>query len=673
VRCEHVERLVSVAMDDPIARPLPEAEADHARTCPSCRAFAEGAWRIRKAARLAPAPGVPDLAPAIIGRVATEEAGRTRPRPAPRLGLRPRGPGRSIGTARPLRRAVALGLAAGLLIGFVLTGGGILLRRTPASSALAAQIPDRLVGAAEGLRGYRATFDIVERDFAPAVPRRTFVASVAFKAPENMRVRVRDTTRYPPGPWTRNDLALTTNGRTWVATGPQPCPAGVPAPCPQAPRALQRVVHRPPFDQSTPMPTDTIVPMTVLAAADRVHVIGPGTIDGRAAVAVRLSYQDATPLLAYLHFLGDWRPFYPQDRVVVWLDRATWFPLSYQVYPGPGAERARWAAQAGLGAEPPSRPVFSATVRSFSRVVPSKALFVPPGPHSGAPAWRPSLLNEGFVDLPLSDLGGGGPHAPPRPSSTGGLRPVRYGELPPTEARPYRETEVAYANGLAWATVTRVTDWTERSPFGVGRFAQAVRLPGGGRALYEPATSSEGRRLSLHTPEGEILLSTNLPLASLERLAASLSVRALPVPLGWRVHRWSGGVVEDGLPVPVAMRRAGFEALVPSWLPPGYRPASAELVRTPRVRGVTVDYRRPAAELDGVGLLLYQAAGQGLSPPTSVDEQSVTVAGTSGRWSPSSHELEWVSGGIYRSLTGPALELTTLLRVAASMRGVGSR
>ena len=521
MRCDHVKRLVSVAMDDPLARPLPDDVAGHATSCPSCRAFADGAWRIRKASRLEPAPAVPDLAPAIMERIAAEQALRTRPG----LSLGRTRSGRAVGPARPLRRAVALGLAAGVLVGFVLTGGGILLRRNAGSSALASQIPSRLVAAAEGLRGYRATFDIVERDFAPAVPRRTFVGSVAFRAPEDLKVRVRDTTPYPPGPWTRNDLALTTNGRTWVATGPQPCPAGVPAPCPEAPPAMQRVVHRPPFDQSTPMPTDAIVPMTVLAAAERVHVIGPGRIAGRAAIGVGLSYEDATPLLAYLHFLGAWRPFYPQDRVVVWLDRTTWFPLSYQVYPAPGAERARSAAQAGVGKERPSRPVFSATVRSFSQAVPPKTLFVPPSPSSGA--WRPSFLNEGFADRPLSDLGSS--DAPPSPVSTGGLRPVRYGELPPTEARPYRETEIAYANGLAWATVTRVTGWTERSPFGVGRFAQHIRLPGGRPALYEPATSSEGRRLALHTTKGEVLVATNLPLARLERLAASLPIHATPM------------------------------------------------------------------------------------------------------------------------------------------------
>src|SRR5438105_141855 len=106
MRCETVQRLVSAGMDEPVARPLPEDVTAHAATCPACRAFAEGSWRIRKASRLEVAPVVPDLTSSIMERVAAEQATRTRSR-----GLRPpalrrwavrRGTPRR---ARPLRRA----------------------------------------------------------------------------------------------------------------------------------------------------------------------------------------------------------------------------------------------------------------------------------------------------------------------------------------------------------------------------------------------------------------------------------------------------------------------------------------------------------------------------------------------------------------------------------------
>ncbi|HEX9312595.1 MAG TPA: hypothetical protein VGA30_07205, partial [Actinomycetota bacterium] len=80
-------------------------------------------------------------------------------------------------------------------------------------------------------------------------------------------------------------------------------------------------------------------------------------------------------------------------------------------------------------------------------------------------------------------------------------------------------------------------------------------------------------------------------------------------------------------------------------------------------------FRRPAAQLDGVGLMLVQATGQTLPPPEEPQVEAVAIApGLVGRWSPGRHLLEWVDAGVYRSLSAPALDLPTLLRVARSLR-----
>jgi len=664
MRCEQAQRLLSEAMDEPAAAAPVQAEA-HAGACPRCAAFVQGARRIRRSVRFELAPAVPDLAPAIMERIAAGQADTGGLRsPAARLpAWVRRGAGSYSG-----RRAVAAGLAAGLVAGFVVTGGGLVGTRKNGTAALAAEIPQKLVRAAEAISGYRATFRILERNWAPSVPRRTFVARVAFRAPEGFRVEVSDTTTYPPGPWTHNDASLVTNGRSWRAAGPEPCPAGVPPPCPGSARVEQVVTGRPPFDQSSPMPTDVIVPMTVLAAADRVRVLGPDRVGSRPAVAVQMAYQDATPLFAYLTFLGSWRPLYPQDRVVVWLDRETWFPLRYEVFPAAGTERARWARQAGLPRESPDRPVFEAVARFVSTSVPSRRAFAVPR----AGGVGVSTLDEGFEDLPVYVLETeGSPPRPPRPAWTAGLRLVRFGLLPATESRPYRESMQGYADGVAWLTVTQVTGWNERRAFGVGPFAQRVALPQGTQALYEPATSTDARRIALHTGRAEYLVAGNLPLADLARVAGSLPVHAVAEPQRWRVHRWSGGVVEDGLTVRQAVRRARFPVLLPDRLPTGYRAAAAETVRTPDVEGLTVVFRRPGAELDGVGLRLYQAAGQSLPPPSSADERLVGVRGATGRWSPQEHQLEWVEAGVYRSLAGPSFDLGGMLRVAGSLLPAG--
>jgi hypothetical protein len=520
---------------------------------------------------------------------------------------------------------------------------------------LAAEIPRRLVGAARELRGYRAVFDIVERNWTRRVPERTFEADVAFQAPEAFRVRVRDTTEYPRGDWPRNDLELVTNGRSWRVTGPEACPRGALPECGEVVPVARTVRGRAPFDASTAMPTDVIVPMTVLAASGRVEVIGEGTVAGRDAVAVGMVASDASSLFRYLHFLGSWRPFYPQDRVVVWLDRATWFPVRYEVLPAPGQERAAWAAQNGLPAEPPDRAVFEAEVRSLATAAPPTTLFrVRPGP---APA------DQGFRAGPFADR--------LRPRWLGGLRPWRAGTFVRSSARPFSQSVSSYAGGLGWLTVTGIGHWNQQRAFGVGPFAEPIRLPSGGVGLYEPASDTEPRRIALHTEAGEVLLATNLPRATLERMAASLPVRILDLPDTWRIHRWAGGVVEDGLSPGQAIGRAGFDVRLPEHLPDGYRAMSARLVRTPGGRTLTIVYRRPAAELGGDGLVLTQAAGQTLAPPTEAGVVAVAVGDAVGRWSPGQHILEWMEEGVYRALSSSTLDLAALVRVARSLRPPG--
>jgi hypothetical protein len=541
----------------------------------------------------------------------------------------------------------------------MLTGSGLILPTRVGTEALASEIPRRLVRAAVELHGYRATFDIQERDWTRAVPGRSFVADIAFRAPEYLRVRVTDTTSYPSAAWPRNDLLLQTDGRNWRASGPDPCPAPALPACPGDGPVVRTIRGRPPFDSQTSMPTDIIVPMTVLAAADRVDLVGSGEVAGRAAVAVELAYGDATPLFQYLRFLGSWRPFFPQDRVVIWLDRSTWFPLRYEVLPAPGQDRAQWAAQQGLPREEPGQPVFEATARRLVRSVPPLRLF--------SPRTGPDANDEGFRDEPLSPLGSGAGSAPVRPRWTAGLRPWRYGTFDRTAARLYDESVLAYSRGLSLLTVTRVAGWSRRSLFGVGAFAEPVLLPSGhGVGYYEPATAIEPRRISLHTMVGEFLVVSNLPRATLLEVAGSLPVTGLPQPATWRIHRWSGGVVEQGLSPSEALRRAPFTALVPGSMPVGYRPAAAEVVRSRGVLGIAIDYRRPAAELGGTGFRLYQAVGQGLPPPNG-PEVEVLVRGVEARWSPDDGLLEWTEGRIYRSLSAPGLDLSSLVRVANSL------
>ncbi|MFL5797974.1 MAG: hypothetical protein ACJ77A_08580 [Actinomycetota bacterium] len=649
MRCDVAERALSAAMDD-VAERVPDDVAAHAAGCPRCSEFSERARRLRNTVRFEVAAPVPDLVPAIMSRVEAE-AGRER------AGA-PRGAGRGPGTG--WRRAVGVAAAIGLVAGYLVTSG-IRGPQVRGGRALAQEIPHRLVGAAVSLDGYRATFDVTERNWARAVPVRTFVASVAFRAPEDLRVAVRDTTRYPRGEWIPNDLRLVTDGRTWLARGPQSCPEGTPPSCPGRAQVTRLVVHRIPFDGQTSLPTDVIVPMTVLAAQDRVEVVGRGRVGGRDAVGVALAEHDAEPLWGFLEFLGSWRPFFPQDRVVVWLDARTWFPLQYQVFPAAVAARRLWTRQLGLPAEPPNRPVLTAVARTFSTAPPPAEAFAVRGTGPDAVP-----VDEGFRESPSVT------REVPAPAWLDGLRPAGAGRIAGVGTGLADVRIVAYARGLAWLTIEQVVGWRAARPFGVGPFAEPVRLRGGPGA-YEPASETEPRRVAIHTAGAEYLLSTNLPRPALLRIASSLPVRSLPPPAAWSVRRSPEATVRTGLDPTTALSTATFDVFRPGWLPPGYRAAGAETLTAPGVRGVTVVYRRAAAELDGVGLALYQAAGETLPPPTEADQFQVRVRGTVARWAPQDHRLEWVQDGVYRSLTGPAFDLGSLVRVADSLRPVEGR
>jgi hypothetical protein len=647
-RCEAVALALSAELD---RIPLPEGAAAHAAGCPRCSSFRTGAWRVRELTRLDLAPNVPDLVPAIMERVGAER--RPRRRRGNVVPIRPVAP-----PARPLHRTwlrpAAAAAAVGLVAGFVLTAGVLGPDRGTPPAALAATIPRDLRRAAATLHGYTATFDLTELHWTRAVSGRTFVMDVAFRAPEDFSVRVRDTTAYPSSAWPRNDLTLVTDGTAWRAAGPDPCPPAALPNCPSKGPTVREVVGRPPFDADTPAPTDLIVPTTVLAAQDRVDPVAADAVAGRPAVAVDLTYAEATPLFRAFTFAGSWRPYFPQDKVIVWLDRRTWFPLRYDVYPAPGAERALWAAQQGLPHEPPGTPVFSAVARSFSTRPPNASTFAVPTRHS--------VVTDRFRAAPLTRT-----ESWPTPSFTAGLRPVRAGTSPgPGDAHA---STVAYASGLSWLTVTHVTGWRERRPFGVGQFASPVTLGPDGRALYEPASADSPRRVAIHSANGEFLVDSNLTPAQLLRVAASLPVDGVALPSSWLVRTAPNGtVVRLGLTAGQALAAAGFAALVPRYLPDGDAAAAAELARGPRMRAITILYRSPTAQLDGDGIAVYQATGQRLAPPTDPGALAVLVRGVVGRWSPDEATLEWIQGHLYVSITAPGEDLSVVVRIADSLR-----
>ncbi|MGH2663785.1 MAG: hypothetical protein ACRDH8_13485 [Actinomycetota bacterium] len=640
MRCETAELELSARLDGERDPQLDDSLADHVATCARCRAFEARAGRLRKLVRLEPAPPVPDLVPRIMDGVQQNRVPGT---------VRRLRPGRPV----PAWGRYAAAFAAGALVAALVVGGLPGLRPGP-SPALATEIPEGIAEASSEVTAYRATFEITERNYHPRVPRRTFTAEVAFAAPERFRSLVTDTTSYPSTMWPRNDLRLEVDGARWLFEGPRMCPREALPACAPAPSksgdlpppggpnaAAPGVTGREPFDGDALMPTDIVLPVRTLAGTDRVRVVGEDRTLGRETVVVELAYRDATPLFAYLQAGGSWRPFFPVDRVLVSLDAETWFPLAYEVRAASSPERDAWAVRNGLPAERSGSLLFEAEARSLS----TEAVHVPPPPALDAPR------DEGFRDASREQLPELAGYEPAAPGELLGLRPYRSGTFE-TTGRPADEVLLSFSRGLSWLKIRQTRTWAQPALFGdVGPLAEPVTL-GPGVGYYEPATASLGRRVSIHAAGLDLYVESNLPRDELLRVAASIPIRGLEAPAGWL----------ERITLAEARRKAPF-LLLPTSLPAGYRLAAVQ----PSDGGATVTFRRPDTELDGVGIRLHQSPGDALSPPLEPGVLAVVVRGQTGRYSPERGELEWVEDGIYRSLSGTALDLGGLVAVAESL------
>jgi hypothetical protein len=271
--------------------------------------------------------------------------------------------------------------------------------------------------------------------------------------------------------------------------------------------------------------------------------------------------------------------------------------------------------------------------------------------------------DEGFRDRPMASLAATTGWEPVLPAELRGLTPYRSGTY---TGRTMEEVLLSFTRGLTWLKIRETRGWDEPAPYGdVGELAQAVTV-GSGVAYYEPATAELGRRLSVHARGVDLYMESNLPRRDLLEVAASLPVRGLRVPNRWLSLRLPSGEVQERVTLEEAVRAAPF-VLLPEELPEGYYAAAAFELEAVGRREVTVYFRRPGSELDGVGIRLHQATGVGLPPPTDPDALAVRVRGTTGRYSPSRGELEWIEDGVYRSLSGTALDLGGLLAAAGSL------
>lgn len=617
--CAGIENELSAFIDGELSGERRSEVEEHLEGCSACGRQETALRSVRKLVRVHAVEDVPDLTSRIMARIDSTEP--------------------VVSTWHQRFRVAAVSAAAAALI---VLGASLPFGPPATDVARAGEITEEVRAAARRLGSYQATFDIVERGWHPEVPVRRMTATVDFRAPEDFRLEVSDQTDYPSEDWPANDVTLVASSKRWWIEEPSSCPA-VALPNCAAPTTWAGVIERrlvtdrQPFDGTSSLPTDIIVPLETLAG-DGFEVLGRDMVEGRSAYRLQLEYRQAVPLIASLQAGGTWREFHPLDRVDLWIDTQTWFPLRYDVKAGDSPDRGLWGTRRGLN-DRTGTTLLTVRATGFAE---------PEGPSERAFRVPTSGIARDGGFLASSEV------KTPLPLFVAGLDPYRSG----TTAEGHRV--VTFTDGMEYLKlVVRSGDLSED----VLRSAEEIDLGQGRFAYYLPATQELGRRLEIASRGGVIQILTNLPRDTLLRVAGSMTVEGSRAPV--LIEQSSGVSLKR---VDPSRRPPGF-ALVPSYLPDGYEPAAGTMAEArDGTESYTAYYRRAEGEFDGIGIRIVQAIHVGFLPPSSEDFVEVQLGEATARWSAERGELEWIDGGTYRAISVPSADLYTAVRIAESLR-----
>ena len=609
--CDDALVAVSHHADGELDAPDADRLAAHLAGCAGCRAFDRHVRDLRAGLRFEPVTGAPDIAGPVLARLrpaeATPSAARHRER------------------RRPLV-AAAVAAVAGLVAGATFVGLG----SSPRSPA-GAGVPARVVAAQGTVHSLDAGFRLSESGRPGPGPRvRTFAGRLAYRAPESLALTLTE-----DGGGGAAARLVVDRDHWWQRTTRACSPVTGLVRCPAVPATVTRAVtDRAPFSAASPVPLELVTPVDSFALAGTPVDLGLRTVAGRRAVGVRVTAAQVAPLLAGLGAGVDLRPVYPGDPAELWLDDQYLVPLALLVRAGDDPGRAPWARAQGV-ADRPGAPVVRFTTRdaTVNGPVAAGTFAAPAGTGAGAGVVR---ADEGFRSA--------------RGRPTGGLVAA---DLPPGFRR-YRSGTVttpggpavavqAWTDGRAWLTVRSTRDWPGGHLFGdLGGEVRPVDLGAAGRGY----ASADGRRVALHGRGVDAVVEGSVPGPALAAMAAGLGLRGEPVPAGWAEAA-------------TATRRQAAAALPGLLVPRGGGGFAAPAVR--------VDDRTVSQVASGAGdrsFVLVQAPAAHLPPPSDGDEVGVTVRGVTGRYSYGLGQLDWIEGGVARSLRSGTLTLAELVGVA---------
>jgi hypothetical protein len=379
-----------------------------------------------------------------------------------------------------------------------------------------------------------------------------------------------------------------------------------------------------------------------------------GTVLGRRAVLVQLSFSRAEPLFPFLDLGGVWRPFFDDDRVELWVDASDWAPLRWTVYPSSDPARADWELRFGLQAESSDVPILDVLATQSDHVRPAPDRFA---------------VADAAPEISLSDLAGRVGFHPVTPTTTDDLR-LTAATAPSADARS-PQSLLTYSSGLTYLRVGERRRSPGSPPFGsVSTDAEQVQV-GEGVAYYEPAAGDLGRRLVIYTPDSSLYLETNLPRDQLLAVAASLPVSGTELPAAWREQHVANARTER-LTLAEAKALTSFAFDVPATLPAGYILASVQRTVVRGVDSVTLEVRQRDSDLGAGPIRIHLEGAAALPPAASADQVIVPLGDGDARWIPSQSRLEWVADGIYRSVDGPGVDREILEAVASSIEASAS-
>lgn len=595
VDCSVVELELSARLDGEVDAETDAWLSSHLEGCERCRRYEADLRRIKRNIALQAAPPVRDVAPAVMARVSRETA-----------------------RARKERRSVIrTGVAAAVITTLVLSGAMLPFRSGRENAAVASEITRAVQGAAAEITSYHARFEITERGWNDAVPERRLVAEVWFEAPERMRMELRDLTTYPGSGWPTNDATLIAGPQRWWLSETASCPADALPGCDVAPEPeVRSLVNRQPFDGSSPLPTDLILPLETLAEANGLVVAGRELVAGKDAHHVVLQRWQAAPLIDSLQAAGTWREFSPTARVDLWLDSRTWFPLRFTVRERGG----------------------SLTVETTMLRQPSEI----PDETFQAPS-SPGARDGGFRD------GDGASHL--LPSDRAGLEAHRSG------VTLDGQSIYTFVDGMRWMKV--VTD-DARGPTLATFTSELVSLGEGRFAYYSPSNDAPRRAIEILGPADRVRIESNLPREDLLAVARSVPLHGKSFDRlqieGGAITRVDQSQIAD----------LGY-ATEPAYLPPGFRFSSAFLKTSGDTDQLETYYRRTESGAAMDDIRITQITGVEVLPPSSEDLVAIRSGDLLARWSPLRSELEWLEGDTYRSVGVPGFDLDTAVRIARGM------